>query len=555
MTSYVPFAPLLLHALALSPVVAQYTLFRAEAHTSSQGSNYFGACHAVVGDLDADGYDDVIIGDPGDTRGGFNAGSLYVFSGRSGAQIHRMDGVPDDQLGAACCALGDVDGDAVPDFAVSGGDQDVQMSNRTPAFTKIISGRTYQVRGVVPGVGSNLIGSVDFDGDGVRDLLATWYLCICTYPRVSGGATCYSVRHGRVLWTYPGFRSETEAYGWSVATARDRNGDGVAEVLLGSMDIQSGRGSVRILSGATGLSIGSATLWPFGGGPSSLASIPDMDNDGFDEVVIGTGVSPLSSNPLPSGSIVVSSLRGFRTITGPPGHVLFGNQVAAFRDFDGDGVVDIIATSSDVTAATQFLHVLSGRTGSLLLSLPRAASLSPHGRRTVAVVDMNHDGVADIATSDYASSGGQTDWRVRVMTWVPGSYRTFGAGCRGTFGVVQLAGQGTPVIGTSFPIQLANLAPLWGGVVLIGVSDTQWGSISLPAPLDAIGMPGCTSYVSGDSGIGFLPISTNYTVLMPIPNEPSLLNQRFFNQAVQMDLRANSLGLVASNAAAAVIGT
>ena len=47
----------------------------------SNAGDWAGMSVSGVGDMNADGYDDVLIGAPGSDIGGENAGTTYVFSG------------------------------------------------------------------------------------------------------------------------------------------------------------------------------------------------------------------------------------------------------------------------------------------------------------------------------------------------------------------------------------------------------------------------------------------------------------------------------------------
>jgi len=229
--------------------------------------------------------------------------------------------------------------------------------------------------------------------------------------------------------------------------------------------------------------------------------------------------------------------------------------VAGFIDVNRDGADEVLATSMGPDNI-MYLHTISARNGSILSSTPGVTEFAYEGRTTLSAVDLNRDGILDVATSSSHLMGNNLMERTtRVLTWVGGQYEPFGIGCRGSFGILQLSGQGTPAVGQPFLVTLGNVAPLWGGVLFLGASNTHWGGLRLPVPLDLIGMPGCTLYVSTDAGIGFLPISTTCTVPVPIPSDPVFLHSRFFNQAAQLDLRANPFGLSASNAAAAVVGT
>lgn len=135
-----------------------------------------------------------------------------------------------------------------------------------------------------------------------------------------------------------------------------------------------------------------------------------------------------------------------------------------------------------------------------------------------------------------------------------GSYTPFGSGCAGVQGVPAISARGgeVPTAGATFTVQVNHL-PLTGAAwIFLGNSKTQYGALTLPFDLGAIGMQGCALRVSGD----FLYPVTNVlgAGLWTIPIPADAAGLRFFNQAIVLDPSANSLGLTVSNGAEAVIG-
>src|SRR5688500_3186599 len=79
----------------------------------------FGYSVASAGDVDADGYGDVLVGAWLANFGGNDAGRAYVYSGFDGSTLHVFDGdTADEHLGAASCGAVDVDGDGHDDLVL-----------------------------------------------------------------------------------------------------------------------------------------------------------------------------------------------------------------------------------------------------------------------------------------------------------------------------------------------------------------------------------------------------------------------------------------------------
>src|SRR5262245_37235046 len=81
--------------------------------TEGTGAAHWGSSVGAVGDVDGDGFADLIVGAPGD------GGSASVISIKLGITLYTLFGTaPDDAFGSAVSGAGDVDRDGVVDFAV-----------------------------------------------------------------------------------------------------------------------------------------------------------------------------------------------------------------------------------------------------------------------------------------------------------------------------------------------------------------------------------------------------------------------------------------------------
>ncbi|MBK8974736.1 MAG: hypothetical protein IPM29_02310 [Planctomycetes bacterium] len=138
----------------------------------------------------------------------------------------------------------------------------------------------------------------------------------------------------------------------------------------------------------------------------------------------------------------------------------------------------------------------------------------------------------------------------------PASYVTFGNGCRGSSGTPALAAVPgrLPWIADNFAIQLTNIPSNAAAFALLGWSRTSWPPVTLPFPLDALGMTGCTLFVSGNMNLRVPTAGNTGTLTLPIPNNPLLVGAPFYNQAFVLDPVVNPAGITVSNAGEARIG-
>jgi hypothetical protein len=88
--------------------------------TGEQAGEGFGIGPARTGDVDGDGFDDLVIGSWQYGGAAWSGGRVRVFSGRDGRVLQTMTGrVPGETLGFDAVGVGDVDGDGLTDYLVT----------------------------------------------------------------------------------------------------------------------------------------------------------------------------------------------------------------------------------------------------------------------------------------------------------------------------------------------------------------------------------------------------------------------------------------------------
>jgi len=316
--------------------------------------DHFGGRVANAGDVDGDGHGDIAVS-AGGHLGYRTYGKVYVFSGRTGAQLLKIQGSGDHEyLGTGLCGVGDVDGDGYDDI-VAGTYGDVPMG--VPGYVAAFSGTTgleiWRATATATGIGFGraLAPSADVDGDGMTDVIVS-----AIWDDIGGGDTgsvyLYSGVDGHLLDQVPGTEPGAE-FGIHVASAGDVNGDGVADVIASAAYADPGgrtdAGCVYILSGAAL----SDTLLHLEGPLASdymgwtVAGGVDWNADGIPDIACGApGTTHQWSSAL--GAVYLFSGKDgslFQTFVGTDPGGVFGRNVAALDDITGDGSADLLVGS------------------------------------------------------------------------------------------------------------------------------------------------------------------------------------------------------------------
>jgi Ca2+-binding RTX toxin-like protein len=378
--------------------------------------DFSGSSVASAGDVNGDGFDDVIVGAFGADPNGNNSGASYVVFGQAsgfaanidlssldGSNGFKLSGVAAyDRSGLSVASAGDVNGDGFADLIVGADYADPNG---------LYSGASYVVFGQASGFAANLnLSSLD-GSNGFR---------------LSGGAS-------------------RDYSGRSVASAGDVNGDGFADLIVGASRADpngSASGASYVvfgqasgfaanldlssLDGSNGFKLSGVVADDQSG--ISIASAGDVNGDGFADVLVGAyRADPTGSDSGASyvvfgqasgfaANLDLSSLdgsNGFR-LSGAAASDLSGASVASAGDVNGDGFADVIVGAFVPDGLSGASYVVFGQAsgfaanldlssldGSNGFKLSGVAQFDFSGRSVASAGDVNGDGFADVLVGAY----------------------------------------------------------------------------------------------------------------------------------------------------------
>jgi hypothetical protein len=375
-----------------TPQVSALTPTELFSFPGAASGDLFGFSAAGAGDVNQDGTPDIIVGAPFNDVTAANAGAARVHSGKTGSVLYNFFGdSANDQFGASVSGAGDVNADGYQDLVVGAYRDDNTASNSGSA--RVFSGQTGAILYTFNGDASNdslglaVAGVGDVNKDGFADIIAGAPLNDANGTD-AGLARVYSGSNGTILYTFKGDLAG-DNFGWAVAGIGDFNNDTYPDIAVGAPRSDANgtdSGLLRIFSGQNGSIL--TTINGEGLGDNfgkAVSGAGDVDLNGIPDLVVGAPqfdiVGALDVGKIYVFSSGVSPLLLFST-TGTVQNGYLGYSVSGAGDVNADGYPDIVFGSiSDLSGGTfGSAQVYSGKDGTFLCGVSGTANLpAPQG--------------------------------------------------------------------------------------------------------------------------------------------------------------------------------
>lgn len=388
------------------------------AMTGEGSGNWFGVSVATAGDLNGDGYSDVVVGAFGYAN---NSGRAYVYFGGT-----RMDNTADKTLtgeqvsnfGYSVSSAGDVNGDGYSDLLI-GGKGFNSGTGRVYLYQNSMTGSDVadeRFTGEAPGTsfGVSVATAGDVNGDGYSDIIVGAYTYLDSVGRAYiyyGGPTMDNIAdvtlNGNATFTF---------FGYSVSTAGDVNRDGYADVIVGMYNIHSIPGRAYIYFGGASMN-NTADVTLTGEGASdlfglSVSTAGDMNGDGYSDVIVGAEgyYFEYGKAYIYYGGANMNNTADVM-MGGSMEKENFGTPVSTAGDVNGDGYADVIIGGAGYFHKTGRAYIFYGGAnlgvGSFNnninadIKFTGEDSLTYLGLSVSTAGDVNGDGYSDVIIADY----------------------------------------------------------------------------------------------------------------------------------------------------------
>jgi hypothetical protein len=428
------------------------------------------AGHAVAGagDVNADGYDDLLIGAPGLDEGADDAGVSYLVLGPLTSNLDlaladaRLIGKEaEGGVGSAVAGAGDVNADGYDDLLIGAPYLDDGSTDAGAAFLVLgpiagdldIGSADATITGTarIDWTGWSVAGAGDVDGDGHHDLLigapysdkggSNAGAAVLMLGPVTGALSINNADAQLVG------EAEQDNAGLSVAGAGDVDGDGLDDLIVGapgSAQAGTNAGAAYLVLGpvSEGVELNTADARLVGeaaydGAGGAVAGAGDVDGDGLSDLLVGASTHDAGGSDAGAAYLLLGTTRGYVSMASAHAKLVgeamsdqAGSTLAGAGDTDGDGHADILVgswsqDSNGIDAGASYL-VLGPVTGEFALGTAFATFIGDEefdraGSAIAGAGDVDGDGTGDLLVgapinSEFGTERGAA-YLVSIVDW------------------------------------------------------------------------------------------------------------------------------------------
>ena len=409
---------------------------------------------ATAGDVNGDGYDDLVVGAWYDDEGANNAGAAYLILGTAAptggslsSAVKYVGKNEGEGAGRTVSSAGDTNGDGYADVLVGAyTNQDVAtyagaavliLGGPAPGSAPVYDGVVFSGEEVMNFAGVSLSPAGDVNGDTLDDVIIGAYgksdYAGAAYVILGSSSPVASSLSTAI--TFEG-ESSSNLAGWAVTGGEDADGDGFDDILVGATSARdaagAATGSAYLVLGSGGLaSANLSTAVKYTGEADghhagcAVAASGDVDGDGYGDFLVGAdGNSDGGSNAgaayvlLGTSAPASTALASTIQFTGEALDDEAGGAVSGAGDVDGDGHDDMLVSASENDTAGSragAVYLVFGANSLAPVSLSTASRFTGENPTDYAGIDaagagdVNADGYADFLIGAYLNDAAASD--------------------------------------------------------------------------------------------------------------------------------------------------